>query len=171
MNKRPRQVRIMVNISWHYSFNSNFFSNIKMYRYHTPPPPPPPARKWAPRQKHATKEFDKNICNLQQYYVIWLQATAFWYRKSDHPAVYHLKGTVSRDFRHSLWKTLRGTKQKRFFFLFRRFPRKTCVYVVVDYADTVSNSNILKSWKWGVTVQANFLNFVIEYLCENEKVR
>ena len=126
---------------------------------------------WQTENSKNLVTFDKNICNLQQYYVIWLQATAFWYRKSDHPAVYHLKGTVSRDFRHSLWKTLRGTKQKRFFFLFRRFPRKTCVYVVVDYADTVSNSNILKSWKWGVTVQANFLNFVIEYLCENEKVR
>ena len=56
----------------------------------------------------------------------------------------HVKGTVSQDFQHSfLSKTSPGpiwTSKNGFakFFVSRRHSRKTCVRVVIDYADAVS---------------------------------
>ena len=52
---------------------------------------------------------------------------------------FHLKETVSRDFRHFLWAPDEQAKTGfAKFFVLRRYLQKTCVRVVNDYADTMS---------------------------------
>ena len=72
---------------------------------------------------------------------------------------YVFKGTVSRDLdillytKNSTWAPCEQAKTVSQHSFLRRYLQKTCISVVVDYADT------------------RFSNFVIAKVCENEKIR